>query len=296
MNLNQRTKELLEPILECFRTGDITEKIAYATFPESLVPMSRWSLSNKIICIFSGTNDARGYRQWQKVGRSVKKGASAIHILAPIFSNSWVTREYETEDEKGNKGIGTQRVKVQYLIGFKAVPVFRYEDTEGDPLPDLPEVKLDLPLVNVAEAAGVTITTGYYDGWSLGFFRPSENLIEMHTDEEHVFLHELCHALHKKTCKNFDKQSYNYKEVVAELGSNVLMALCGRDWKKYSGSSYSYIESYAKDGDVHSACMSVLHDIENIMSFVFSCTTPVGVVGEDLTGVASFDDPHRWGN
>jgi hypothetical protein len=29
--------------------------------------------------------DARGFRQWQKANRQVKKGAKAIYILAPMF-------------------------------------------------------------------------------------------------------------------------------------------------------------------------------------------------------------------
>ena len=75
------------------------------------------------------TNDARGFRQWQEVGRHVKEGAKAITILAPRF--------IKKHQENGEDG------KV-ILVGFLSVPVFRVEDTEGDPLDyqkiELPEL------------------------------------------------------------------------------------------------------------------------------------------------------------
>src|SRR4051794_28838859 len=44
----------------------------------------RWSWGNQLLVILSGFTDARGFNQWQEVGRSVKKGEKAFYILAPV--------------------------------------------------------------------------------------------------------------------------------------------------------------------------------------------------------------------
>ena len=48
------------------------------------VPCRQWSWSNQLIVAISGHSDARGFRQWQKVGRHVKKGEKSFTILSPI--------------------------------------------------------------------------------------------------------------------------------------------------------------------------------------------------------------------
>jgi hypothetical protein len=65
----------------------------------------------------NNTEDARGFRQWQQAGRRVNKGSKAFYILAPMFKKV---------EENGEE--------FQQLIGFRSVPVFRVEDTEGTPI------------------------------------------------------------------------------------------------------------------------------------------------------------------
>jgi antirestriction factor ArdC-like protein len=90
---------------------------------EGTSPMVNWSLPNQLLCIMSGTSDARGFRQWNDVGRKVKKGSKSIRILAPR------TRKITETDA----ATGEDRERV-LTLGFLGVPVFRYEDTEGAPL------------------------------------------------------------------------------------------------------------------------------------------------------------------
>ena len=82
---NEKVKKALDGILQRFKTGNIPEALAYATFPIPNIPASKWSLLNRTLMFISGTNDARGYRQWQDVERYVKKGSKSITILAPLF-------------------------------------------------------------------------------------------------------------------------------------------------------------------------------------------------------------------
>jgi hypothetical protein len=109
----------LESIVQRFKEGDIPEAIAYSMFPIPNIPASKWSLLNRTLMFFSGTGDARGFRQWNEVGRHVKRGAKSLTILAPRY-----VKQTAEEDEESEP----------VLVGFLAVPVFRVEDTEGEPL------------------------------------------------------------------------------------------------------------------------------------------------------------------
>ena len=71
-------------------------------------PMAKWSPRNQGIVIASGSKDARGFRQWKAAGRKVRKGVKAIYIWLPCGGG---------EDEK--------------TTYFRAIPVFRLEDTEA---------------------------------------------------------------------------------------------------------------------------------------------------------------------
>src|SRR5947207_6633671 len=61
------------------------------------VPCRSWSWRNQLLVILHGFSDARGFRQWQEVGRSVKRGERSFHILAPV------TRK--RTDEKGEERV-----------------------------------------------------------------------------------------------------------------------------------------------------------------------------------------------
>ena len=154
--MNHNVGQALDEIVELFSSGNIGEKIAIATYPPYDVPCSKWSLCNQLLCLLNHTNDARGFRQWKAAGRHVKKGAHAFRILVPCLRK---TEDEETGDE------------VMLLAGFKAAPVFRAEDTEGEPLPEY--VPPDLPkhrLLDVAERLGVKVQNVPYQNRIMGYY------------------------------------------------------------------------------------------------------------------------------
>ena len=114
--MTNRVKQVLETILEKFKSGDIPEVVAYSMFPISDIPSAKWSLLNRTLMFIAGTADARGYKQWLKVNRYVKKGSKALYILVP-----YIKKEENDEGEE-----------VERLVGFLSRAVFRYEDTEGE--------------------------------------------------------------------------------------------------------------------------------------------------------------------
>ena len=91
MNDSNKAKECLQRIVDLFKTGDIPKALAVATIPpQTNIPSAKWSVGNRILQFLADTSDARGFRQWQKVDRKVKKGAKAFCILGP---NSKVIQE-----------------------------------------------------------------------------------------------------------------------------------------------------------------------------------------------------------
>lgn len=143
MKFYGKAEETARKILDLFRAGDVPAALAnvFLRFDDKS-PCRRWSWSNRLLTALAGYADARGYRQWEEVGRHVRKGEHAFYILSPLQSIS------EEPD-------GTTRAR---LHGFKATPVFGYEQTEGEELPDVKRhaAFLDaLPLLSVAQSWGL---------------------------------------------------------------------------------------------------------------------------------------------
>ena len=81
-NKKNRIREAMETVLKAFENSP--EKVALAVFKGNRKPSDNWSFFNRLIMFMNNTEDARGFRQWQKVGRRVKKGAKAFLSLIHI--------------------------------------------------------------------------------------------------------------------------------------------------------------------------------------------------------------------
>src|SRR5512139_284346 len=229
--INEKVKRALESIVKRFKKGDIPAAIAFSIFPIPNIPASRWSLLNRTLMFFAGTSDARGFRQWQEVGRHVKKGSKAFTILAPRFIKKG------TEDQEEAKTI---------LVGFLAVPVFRVEDTEGESL-DYQKIELpELPLMEVAKDWGISVKAIPGNYRYFGYFSQDQGEIALATKEESVFFHELAHAAHQRILGELKKGQDWKQEIVAELAASALCKLVGKTFN-HLGNHYRYIEGYAKD-------------------------------------------------
>jgi antirestriction protein ArdC len=250
-----KIKEALLNILSCFESGDIPQAIAYSVFPPIDVPASHWSFLNRILVYLSGTSDARGFRQWKQTNRHVKKGATAIYILVPRFIE--IEKEDNAEDEK------------KLLAGFMAKPVFRMEDTEGDPL-DYEQIELpDLKLIERAKEWSISVKAipGNYRFY--GYYSKAAKEIALASKEETVFFHELAHAAHSRIINDFNNSQTWRKEVVAELSATVLCKMVGKT-SKYLGNNYRYIEHYAKKAKLKpvQACFKVMSDVEKVLNLI----------------------------
>ncbi len=255
--MNDKVKTVLNTILDKFKTGEIPEAIAMASFPIPDLPSSKWSFMNRTIMFLSGTGDARGFRQWKEANRHVKKGSKAIYIIVPCFGK-------QTDEETGE-----EKETLRY---FKAMPVFRVEDSEGEPL-DYQMIELpELPLMQVAEEWGVSVKAIPGNYLYRGYYSPMRQEIALATPEEKTFFHELAHAGHDKVIGGLTPGQDPFQEIVAELSAQALCNLVGKQMQDTLGNSYRYIERYASELKLspHSACLRVLNETEKVLNLILN--------------------------
>ena len=262
-NKRDRVEEATNKLFNMFASGNLPEAIAKTVLlAQNDIPSAKWSLGNQILMLASGTADARGFEQWKKVGRCVKKGARAIYILGPCSKK--VTDE----------GTGEDKV---IITGFKSIPVFRYEDTEGADIPTVEYSPAEMPpLIEVAELYGVKVNYGPVTGRFYGCYRPNDNSILLCTHDVDTFFHELAHAVHG-SIRPLKGGQHSDQEVVAETVATVLCILYGYEGYVYHG--YEYIKHYA---DEHSgngaikAIMKVLADVQAVLELILNARDAAG--------------------
>ena len=271
MSESKRTEKVdtaLQGLLRDFESGNIADTVARAVFPMIAdIPSAKWSLLNRILMVKAGTSDARGYRQWREGGRQVKKGCKAIHILGP--------RMVKKEKVPGETEM--------HLVGFVSIPVFRAEDTDGEPLAYENLAVPDLPLLDVARRWGINVRAVSFQGEFFGRYRLLDDEIILCTPEEGTFFHELAHAAHHRVLKSRGdsmKGGQDWKqEIVAELSAAVLCRLVGRSHHDTSGNSYRYVAGYAEKAkkDVLKAIATVIGDVERILNLIVGSDEPAAV-------------------
>ena len=245
-------------ILDAFRSGNLPQALAPIFINRrDNVPCRSWSWSNQLLTALAGYSDARSYRDWQKVGRQVKKGEKSFHILEPC-PRTFTKRDADTGEER----------KVTIIKGFKAGPRFGVEQTEGDPLPG-PDPKIanwleNLPLREVAESWGLSIDA--YNGQSasyLGYYRHGQ-AIALGVENLATWAHELVHAAdHQAGTLSMAHGQQPDNEIVAELGGAVLLEVLGHHVDSDRGGAWNYIKSYAAKAklDPVAACQRLLNRV-----------------------------------
>ena len=198
-------------------------------------PMDSWSGLNRLMCVLEGTQDARGYKQWQKVGRHVKAGSKAIYILVPLV--------IKVKEKVINEAGEVEERERPFIKGFRGVPVFKYEDTEGEPLPEIEVPKIPANLQAVADKIGVKVRFENFNGQEYGYFSPMFNNIVLKSPEMEVACHELSHAVDMKVLKAYE--GYEDGEFVAELSAAILCSMFGFDFE--AGRVKTYIKSWKPD-------------------------------------------------
>lgn len=255
-------KEAVDQLLEIFKSGKLPEKVAFSIIHRhagDVIPSDKWSIGNRVLQMLQGTSDARGYRQWADVGRHVKKGSHAIHILAPL------TFKVKEKDEKTGEEVEKVIVK-----GYRPISVFRFEDTDGKPLPYDHEYapKTHPTFYDVAAKLGIDVSYAPLRANYLGKYSIRTNSIQLCSQDAVVYYHELAHAIHA-TIVDLCVYDVNKAEVVAEFSALVMANLAGVSGFEQQG--FDYIEHYARDhkpANIMKEIFSVLNDVEKIVTKV----------------------------
>jgi hypothetical protein len=252
--MNDRVRAVLESVIDKFKAGEIPDAVAVAMFPKADMPCSRWSLFNRLLVLFARTSDARGFRQWQMVNRHVVKGAKAFHIMVPFIKKAAT----DTGDEKA------------VLMGFGLRPVFRLEDTAGEPLAYQQLEVPDLPLMERAQEWGLSVKAVPGNRAYLGYYAASKGEIGLATPEEKTFFHELSHAAHERVRGKLVVGQDPIQEIVAELAAAVLCRMVGKQHSDTLGNSYRYIDQYAREMKTtpHQVCLKVLTETEKVLGLI----------------------------
>lgn len=248
------TRSVAERIVEAFRNPESLPKALAPVFihRKDDTPCRKWSWQNQLLIALANTCDARGIQQWNAVGRSVKKGAKAIWILAPCL------RKVALANDEG------EEVSKQVLYGFRSIPVFAIDDTEGEPISSDDPYKgwiESLPLFDVAKSWGVTVDTYSHKGSGpLGYYAygPSHEAIKLGVENLSTWAHELVHAADNRLTGLKDAKWC--REIVAELGGCILLECLGQSRDADLGGAFEYISSYAQQAkkEAVSACIEVL--------------------------------------
>lgn len=257
MRLSTKAKASLDAVVSRFKTGDLSPIVEIAQIrrdPNDVSPAASWSFKNQVLAYLQTNSlDCRGYRQWQTVGRHVRKGARAAYIFAPC------TRliENDTTGEKESR-----------VVGFRSVPVFPLHQTDGNDLQKFNYTPDALPpLADLAAAFEISGVDYVPTINALGSYNIQTHKITLGTHDIKTWFHELGHAIHAKTKKLRGGQD-PHQETVAEFTATVLMWFYG--YGDRTGNAWEYIAGYNKNP--LTAILKALGEVEKILQTIEEVT------------------------
>ena len=253
----EKVKKSFKEINESISKLKNTDK--YKEFLDYCSKNYNYSTNNKVLIRSQNPNASvcKGYNQWKKLGRHVKKGEKSIKILAPF------TKTYRTKklDDEGNpvKKDGKYVYEKQKYTYYGFVSVFDVSQTEGKPLPTLMDkvkgnkefAKLLMDnLDKIGKEINYDIKLEPYKGSSGGYHNRSEKKIRINSnnkttpiEQATTLIHELSHAFAHGT-KEADNYTTQRKELEAESINYVVSKRFGIDTKNRS---VGYITSWANN-------------------------------------------------
>ena len=242
--LNKMCREYTSELIEAIKNEKKDERLL--EYFEFCSRFHNYSFQNRML-IWISRPDATfvaGFKAWQKMGRSVKKGEKGIPIFAPMKTKVKRKEEWDQElEEFGWESPKKRRDMQDEILRFKVVYVWDRSQTEGDPLPESPDItsvegELEGMLAALeAVVADQDINLEYVDalpiatagGMSSG---GTVKIVASMKDVEkfHVLAHELAHEmLHGP--QERDSLSKKVKELEAEATAFVVSRHFGLDTK-----------------------------------------------------------------
>lgn len=277
MYSKEKIQEQAEKLLTVFQEDNLPV-LARAVFrSKNNKPCEKWSFNNYLLMLLSGTNDARGIRQWNSVNRKVKAGCHAFYILAPSMVK--ISKDIEKTDPETGK-VEIEHKRFEHLNGFLGVPVFRFEDTEGEPLP-IDDFNFTVParFEELVQKLNLKIECTPFENGYYGTFYHKENRITLSTPEIKTFFHEIAHAVDQVLNGTLKPGQDPEQETVAEMSGAVIGTLLG--YETSLGNSKEYIKSY-NSGEIK-AVYRLLDRIGKVCKYILDNTVQAFGQAETIT-------------
>lgn len=254
----------MDSIMQNLETG-IAELFTSERYQEYLKTMSKfhnYSFNNTLLIAMQRPDATlvTGYRNWQSMGRQVKKGEKGITIIAPAPIKRKKEQIVLDQDQKPVIGPDgkpkTEEVEIT-LPCFKAITVFDIEQTTGEPIQTLaPEIltaaveDFDLFLQAIREISPVPIRFDAIEGSANGYYHNLNKEIVIKKDMSQsqtlkTAIHETAHArLHDREImesQGIEKDRLT-KEVEAESVAYCVCSAFELDTSEYS---FPYIAGWS---------------------------------------------------
>ena len=269
----------MDSIMQNLETG-VAELFTSERYQEYLKTMSKfhnYSFNNTLLIAMQRPDATlvTGYRNWQSMGRQVKKGEKGITIIAPAPIKRKKEQAALDHDQKPVIGPDgkpkTEEVEVT-LPCFKAITVFDIEQTTGEPIQTLaPEIltaaveDFDLFLQAIREISPVPIRFDAIEGSANGYYHnlDKEIVIKKEMSQSQTLktaIHETAHArLHDKEImesQGIEKDRLT-KEVEAESVAYCVCSAFELDTSEYS---FPYIAGWSSGKEMRElkASMNVI--------------------------------------
>lgn len=172
-----------------------------------------------------------GYRRWAELGRQVRRGETALRILAPV------TYREEPDPKTGEPG---RRV----VRGFRSAAVFDVSQTNGPDLPATPQLLAGSAPVELWSALSALLVADGYRiergdcGEANGWVEYSSRVVRIRADVDELqatktLAHELAHvqADHENRGPGIGRAR---REIEAESIASVLLQAHGLDSAEYT--------------------------------------------------------------
>ncbi|CAN5720936.1 hypothetical protein BH23CHL2_BH23CHL2_19640 [soil metagenome] len=247
-----RRDERLQEAFELLEAGvdEIVTSDGFQQYLEMMSRFHRYSYSNVLMIMAQKPDATRlaGYRQWQQLGRQVKRGERGIRILAPYRRR---IVEQPGDDEEDEAATYVTR-------GFGVATIFDVSQTEGEPLPEPPSPQelegehaasfwLADRLREHLEEKGVLLQLTELGG-PKGTYHPLLRRIQLQVgmspdQTAKTLCHETAHFAADHTAGVHRRDA----ETVAEASSYVVLRHYGVDSAEYS---FPYIASWTGDRQI----------------------------------------------
>ena len=244
---DERVDKIMTDIYKAIESQEIvnhvTDVIENAWSTDNLIPSAKWSISNRLVLAMNDTQDARTFKHWESVGRSIKSGAKAVYIRSP--------RHYKFKNDKDEEEKG---------MYFTAHPVFRKEDTTGQAIAESIPKELpplyDLAGHNSIEVSECPSNIVQEDSWL------RDSMSYLPDDELKAFLCELASEYNQRFM--IRDTSDMETEAIVELSACVLTNLYHANTLKIS-QDYINAQDGKSKSEIGEAYIKVLNRVENVV-------------------------------